>query len=59
MRCADHVTENQKLGYVAWHVKAAESERNGVNQTVCDDCGRWFFPWERVKSARKRKDGGA
>jgi hypothetical protein len=47
--CADHQTEDEKLGYLQWHSKAAESQRKGMKQRRCAGCQRWFWAWEMVK----------
>lgn len=38
----------EKLGYLAWHDKAARTYAKGERQTQCPGCCRWFFPWERA-----------
>jgi hypothetical protein len=50
MICADHITNDEQLPYVAWHEKSNESKVNGEKQDRCDECHRWFWPWERRKA---------
>ncbi len=47
IRCKDHDEGKNRLGYLEWHDKAAISARKGQKQEQCDECGWWFFPWER------------
>ena len=46
MRCADHRTDAERLPYCAWHEKSDESAAAG--QTRCEECKRYFWPWEEV-----------
>jgi hypothetical protein len=49
--CRWHLTEEQRLPYLAWHARAERSRRRGERQTRCPGCSKWIFPWERVPGA--------
>lgn len=46
MQCREHVTGAEKLTYFDWHERAHKAHAKGVRQRQCQDCGRWFFPFE-------------
>lgn len=45
--CAWHVSEAERLPYVAWHERAERALRRGERQTRCAGCGLWIPQWER------------
>jgi hypothetical protein len=47
LRCSGHIRDDKRLGYVAWHDKAAESHHRGQRQRQCSECNRFYFSWEK------------
>jgi hypothetical protein len=43
-KCKHHIVV--KKGYLEWHLWADDQDAKGIKQTICYDCGRWFYPEE-------------
>lgn len=56
MQCVEHNDDSERLGYSAWHDKAAKSARRGMKQRQCAECRRFFWPWE-MRSTPTRTAG--
>jgi hypothetical protein len=56
VKCSDHegAPPVPKLGYIDWHERAAEAYARGERQAQCDECRRWYFPFETVKPKASR-----
>jgi len=50
VNCADHITDDEQLPYVAWHDRSNESKSHGEKQEQCSECRRWFWSWEQRKA---------
>jgi len=46
LQCSGHQDEHERLGCLEWCDKAEESDQKGERQRRCDECKRWYFPWE-------------
>jgi hypothetical protein len=46
MKCNEHQKDAERLPYLDWHDKAHKTFRKGQRQRQCNECERWFFPWE-------------
>ena len=54
MICAEHITEKERLGYLAWMERANQDHRKGRKQRRCSECRRYYFSWE-LKEVPKEK----
>ena len=43
--CAGHITDDERLPYLAWYEKAKKFRLE--KQVRCSECHRFFFSWER------------
>ena len=48
----DHAVPWEKLGYTAWHERAAAYKRAGIRQMQCSTCRRYFWPDEKHEHAK-------
>lgn len=55
VRCKDHITKRQKLPYLTWHSRAAESHKKHETQTVCSQCFLFFWGWELKPQQKSKK----
>ena len=52
--CAWHITEAERLPYLAWHDRAHLANARGERQVRCPGCGLWVFSFERRETWARR-----
>ncbi len=46
VKCSEHITDKERLGYLYWHDRAKSAYAKGQRQRKCSECHKWIFPFE-------------